>query len=265
MERDVPPLLAVRGLCAGYGEGSRRSRIVQSVNLEVQSGELWAILGPNGAGKSTLLRTCLGLLKPEAGTVHFRGKSLETLDRKELARAVAWVPQALESPPDFTCLEMALLGRSPHLGLWGLTSNADIERARGALGELDIGPLAGRPLAQLSGGERRLSMLARAFVQEPKLLLLDEPTAHLDLRHQMTALARVKARVREGMGAVAVLHDVNLAEAFADRVLLVKNGSVLASGTREILKSDLLEQLFDLPIGTAVLPDGQRLFGPRLR
>lgn len=254
-----PSALFVQQLSAGYGE----RRVLEAVDLEARPGELWAVLGPNGAGKSTLVRASLGLLPALAGRVAVFGRDVREIGRRELARQVAWVPQSVDALPDFTAMELVLMGRAPHLSRWALASGADVARAQAALDELGIGALAGRALGALSGGERRLVMLARAFTQAPELLLLDEPTAFLDVRHQVQTLALVRRRVEQGMAAVAVLHDVNLAAAFATKVLLLRGGRALASGDAgEVLASERLEALYGVSIATATSAAGQRLFGP---
>jgi iron complex transport system ATP-binding protein len=252
-------VLSVRNLSAGYGG----RRVLEGVDLEVRPGELWAVLGPNGAGKSTLVRAALGLLPAMGGSVSAFGRDVRSVPRMELARRVAWVPQGSDALPDFTALELVLMGRGPHLSRWGLASRADVAKAAAALEELGIGALAGRALGALSGGERRLVMLARALTQEPELLLLDEPTAFLDVRHQVETLALVKKRVERGMGVVAVLHDVNLAAAFAGKALLLAGGRALASGpAREVLVPERLSALYRVPIASATAAAGQQLFGP---
>lgn len=253
------PILRASGLGARY-----RDRVVLSgVEWTVAPGEFWAVLGPNGAGKSTLVRACLGMHVPADGQVRLWGRSLGDWDRAELARKVAWVPQELGDAGGFTVLELALMGRSPHLGLWGVPSSRDEGIARGVLAELGLEPVAARLGAELSGGELRLVLLARALVQEPELLLLDEPTAFLDLRHQMEVLRLLRERTRRGLAVVAVLHDANLAAAFADRVLLVKDGKVRAQGpVREVLTGAYLEQLFGCRMIEARAESGQTLFGP---
>lgn len=252
-------VLDVRGISLRRGE----RRVVSDVSFSVGPGELWAVLGPNGAGKSTLLRGCLGLLRADAGEVRIDGRPVPELGRTELARRVAWVPQELDAESGFTGLEIAVMGRSPHLSGWGVPQETDLSSARAALEELGIAPLAGRRMSAMSGGERRLVALARALVQTPGLLLLDEPTAFLDLRHQFEVLARVRSRVDGGLAAVAVLHDVNLAATFADRLLLLREGRVLAVGGREALSAENLERLYDIPIAAARTPAGQPLFAPR--
>ncbi len=241
----VETRLTLGSVTAGYGAVP----VLHAVSLEVQPGQLWALLGPNGAGKSTVVKVALGLL-PARGEVRACGLDPRGVSRTELARKVAWVPQ---SPSDegaaFTGLELALMGRAPHLGSWGLPSASDVTRARAALAELGVEHLADRPLTQASGGERRLVWLARALVQAPELLLLDEPTAFLDLRHQVAVLRQVRLRVDAGLAAVAVLHDVNQASAWATHAMLLKDGRVQAAGPAgEVLTKESLSALYQVPI-----------------
>ncbi len=258
----VAPLLDTRGLEAGYGP----TPVLRGVGLTVGAGELWAVLGPNGTGKSTLLRAVLGVVPWARGEVRLLGRARGEWSARALAQRVAWVPQSFEPAEGFSGLELVLMGRSPHLGLWGLSSERDVALAREVLEELEVAHLAERPGEALSGGERRMLLLARGLVQEPALLLLDEPTAFLDVAHQVSALARVRARVEAGLGAVAVLHDVNLAAAFATHVLLLRDGRVLAQGSAEqVLERERLEALYGLPMEMARAPSGARLFAPRAR
>ncbi|MCY1019638.1 ABC transporter ATP-binding protein [Pyxidicoccus sp. MSG2] len=253
-------LLVTRGLQAGYGPRP----VLHGVDCEVRPGELWAVLGPNGTGKSTLLRAVLGVVPWVRGEVRLLGREREEWEPRALARKVAWVPQTFEPAEGFSGLELVLMGRGPHLGLWGLPSAKDVALARTVLEELDVAYLADRPGEALSGGERRMLLLARGLVQAPELLLLDEPTAFLDVAHQVGTLARVRARVDAGLGAVAVLHDVNLAAAFATHVLLLRDGKVLAQGPADtVLERGALESLYGLPMETALAPSGARLFAPR--
>lgn len=252
--------LSTRSLAVGYGPRP----VASGITFDVEPGTLWAVLGPNGAGKSTFLRTVLGLLPPLQGEVRLFGQPAAAWERRLLARRVAWVPQSFESEAGFTGLELVLMGRAPHLGAWGLPSEKDVRLARAALEELDIPHLAGRSTRELSGGERRLLLLARAFAQGPELLLLDEPTAFLDLRHQVLVLARVRARVDAGLAAVAVLHDANLAASVADSVLLLREGGVLGLGpVREWLSAERLAALYGLPMVELKSPSGYRAFAPR--
>ncbi len=253
-------VLEARALAVGYDGRT----VLGGVELTVAPRERWVVLGPNGAGKSTLVRTLLGLQAPTAGEVRLGGRPLAAWDRRELAREVAWVPQRFEPLEGFTGLELVLMGRSPHLGLLGLPSERDEERARAALAEVDALHLAGRLATQLSGGEQRLLLLERALVQEPALLLLDEPTAFLDLRHQVETLTRVRERAEQGLAALAVLHDINLARLFATHVLMVREGRVLAQGpVEEVLREETLSALYGVPMVCAHTPDGAPVFAPR--
>jgi len=221
--------------------------VLHGVSLEVAAGQLWAVLGPNGAGKSALAKLLVGALHASRGTVTVCGHDAALTPAQTLAREVAWVPQTVADDSAFTALELVLMGRTPHLGAWGLVGSADVESAKQALERLGVAGLAQRPLAHLSGGERRRVFLARALVQAPKLLVLDEPTAFLDVRHQTEALEVVKALRSPTLGVVAVLHDVNVAARFATHALLLKEGRVLASGpTEQVLTPGLLSSLYDV-------------------
>src|ERR1700694_3075817 len=165
------PVLEVEDLTAGYGG----QPVLREVSFSAHQGELWAILGPNGAGKSTLLRICIGLRAPLAGRVRLLGKDVGHWTRRALAQRTSWVPQSLDWGNGFSGLELVLMGRSPHLGLWGLPSKADVKRALALMEELGGAHLASRPGHALSGGEQRLLLLCRALIQEPKIVMLDEP------------------------------------------------------------------------------------------
>ncbi|KFA87209.1 ABC transporter ATP-binding protein [Archangium violaceum] len=255
-------LLDIQGLSAGYGPAP----VLRDVDCAVRAGELWVVLGPNGTGKSTLLKSVLGAMPWTRGRIRLLERERSEWEARALARNVAWVPQGFEPAEGFSGLELVLMGRSPHLGLWGLTSASDEAVAREVLEELGVAYLAERSCEAMSGGERRMLLLARGLVQQPKLLLLDEPTAFLDVAHQVGALERVRARVDAGLGAVAVLHDVNLAAAFATHVLLLREGHVLARGPApEVLQRERLEALYGVPMEMASAPSGARLFAPRAR
>jgi iron complex transport system ATP-binding protein len=254
------PVLETTALAVGYGG----SPVVSGVSVTIGPGTLWSVLGPNGSGKSTLLRTVLGLLRPLQGEVRLFGTPVGRWERRALARRLAWVPQSFDGDPGFTGLELVLMGRAPHQGAWGLPGAKDLAVAHAALAELGVGYLAARIVSRLSGGERRLLLVARALAQEPDLLLLDEPTAFLDLQHQAQVLERVRARVRAGLAAVAVLHDPNLAAAFTDAALLLRDGRVLGQGpSAELLDAERLGALYGLGLSEARTEAGHRLFAPR--
>lgn len=254
----MAPLVELANVEAGYGG----SLVLHSLSLVVQPGEAWVVLGPNGAGKSTLVRVVMGLVAARSGTVRVCGMPLPGTAPAALAKQVAWVPQVTDEDTAFTALELALMGRAPHLGAWGLPGSRDVERARAALAELGVGALADRPLNEVSGGERRRAWLARALVQEPKLLVLDEPTAFLDVRHQVETLRAVRRRVKDGLGVVAVLHDVNLAAHVATHVVLLRDGRVQAMGrVEDVLTSEQLTKLYG--IGMHPAAESERVYVPR--
>jgi len=235
-------LLQLTDIEAGYG-----ARVLHRVSLTVKAGEAWVVLGPNGAGKSTMVRVALGLLTPSTGEVRLCGDALNSLDARTIAQRAAWVPQVVDDGSRFTGLEIALMGRAPHLSAWGVPGGADEAKAMDALRTLDVAHVAHRPLAEVSGGERRRVWLARALVQTPKLLVLDEPTAFLDVKHQVETLRHVRKLVDGGLGALAVLHDVNLARHLATHVVLLKDGRAMAQGrVEDVLTEDALTKLYDV-------------------
>jgi iron complex transport system ATP-binding protein len=212
----------------------RRSPVFSSLDLAFEEGGWTAILGPNGTGKTTLLRLAGGGLRPTHGSVALFGMSLSEVPVRQRARTLAFVPQETHLIFDFTVEEVVLMGRSPHLGLLGLETERDRAIASTAMERTDVLHLAGRPFRALSGGERQRAVLARALAQEPRVLLLDEPTAHLDLRHQI-ALYEILARLNSETGLTLVLasHDINLATRYSGRVVLLHEGRVAADGPPE--------------------------------
>jgi len=222
----VTRLVAER-LRAGYGW----HQVLSGVDLVFEGATLTAIVGPNGAGKSTLLRCLGGLIPPKAGRVTLDGIDLASLDRTAVARRIAVVPQATETLFPFTVREIVALGRTARLGRLAIPRAADAAAIDRALAELDLTALAARPIDAISGGERQRAVLAMALAQEGDVLLLDEPTVHLDPAHQRATLELVRRLARSrGIVALAVLHDLNLASALADRVVAISGGRVVADG-----------------------------------
>jgi len=204
--------------------------VVRDVEAVVGRGEWVALIGPNGAGKTTLLRAIAGLVRHD-GEVSLLGRPAATLDRRERARLLAVVPQAPETPPWLTVAEYVLMGRTPHLGPLARESAADRDAAARALERLELEGLADRPLGTLSGGERQRAVVARALAQEASIVLLDEPTAALDIGHQQRSLELLDGlRGPEGLTLVAAMHDLTLAAQYADRVLLLSAGRIVADG-----------------------------------
>ncbi|MBK8574482.1 MAG: ABC transporter ATP-binding protein [Elusimicrobia bacterium] len=225
-----------------------RPFVLEDVSFELKEGELLGILGPNGAGKSTLLRLLIKALPLGAGKILLGGTHLENLDQIEVARRAAWVPQELDLLFVLTVEEMVRLGRFCRTGAWGRLGREDRRQVERALEETDLLPLRHRPVSRLSGGERRRVLLARALAQEPKVLLLDEPTAHLDPGHQAGLVSVVdRLRHERGLAVIAILHDVSLAMSWCPSILLLKGGRVQAQGpAAQVITPDILRSVYGL-------------------
>jgi iron complex transport system ATP-binding protein len=240
----VTPLLCVRGLGHAFGA----TRVLDDVDLRVAPGELVCVLGPNGAGKTTLARAISGVLRAHHGEVQLGGRPLSALSRREVARCVAVVPQEGAVPFPYSVREMVTMGRAPHLGPLGRPSEADRALVERALARLGLLELAERRFPTLSGGEKQRVMLARALVQQAPLLLLDEPTAHMDLGHRLFAFEELRAWIAEdatSRAALVVSHDLGLAGRFADRVCVLERGRVAAAGPpAQALTAELVERVY---------------------
>lgn len=241
------PLVAIRRLTAGYGG----TTVLHDLSLVVQRGELVALIGPNGSGKSTLLRAITGRLPSWGGEIHLWGRPLAQWSVPALARRVAVVAQEEPAPFALPVEQVVAMGRTPHLGRFQREGPADRRKVREAMGRAGVVHLAGRPFNQLSAGERQRVVLARALAQEPQLLLLDEPTSHLDIGHQVEVLDLLARLCREeGVTVVAVLHDLNLASLYAPRLVLLAGGRVVADGPpAQVLAVPILESVY----GTRVM------------
>jgi iron complex transport system ATP-binding protein len=207
---------------------------VKNFSLTIAQGEIFGLLGPNGSGKSTLVRLLSGVLSPSLGRVCFAGHDLTSYRREELARRIAVAPQETRMELPFSVMEVVLMGRSPHHGRFDFESRTDVALARHAMQLTGVEEFASREIHELSGGERQRVILARALAQTPQLLLLDEPTAFLDIKHQMEVYDLVKTLSRrEGLTVVSILHDLNLAALYCDRLALLKAGNLFCTGTPE--------------------------------
>ncbi len=234
--------LAATAVTAAY----RERVVLRECSFAMGSGEIVAVVGPNGAGKSTLLRVLAGLLRPTAGTVALDGQDLATLSRSQVARRVAVVPQIFDTLFPFTVREVVALGRTARLGSFGRASADDVVAVARAIDELDLAPLASRRVDRLSGGERQRAVLAMALAQEANVLLLDEPTVHLDPGHQLATLVLLRdLATRRQLAVCAVLHDLNLASAFGSRIVVMAEGQVIRDGAPlEVIHADLVTAVF---------------------
>jgi iron complex transport system ATP-binding protein len=257
-------MLQIEDLTVSYG----KRRVLRGVSLSVASGQVLALIGPNGSGKSTLIRAISGVVPVESGGVWVDGRALSELSTMERARYLAVVPQARNLPPAFSVYESTLLGRTPYLGWLGRADDRDHERVRYALEKTQMAPLAERMVGELSGGEQQRVLLARALAQDTPVLLLDEPTTHLDLQHRegLVNLVRELA-LSKRLAVLMVLHDLNLASLYADRVSLLVEGEIQAKGTpSEVLTEATLSRVYNVPVhiiphpeygNPLILPDGR--------
>lgn len=227
---------------------------LDGVTMDVPQGTLYAVLGPNGSGKSTLMRGLMGLIRPEAGQASLEGRPLPAWDRRELARTVGVVPQTETIAFPVTVSELVGMGRYPHLGALSPMREPDRAAVDRALERCDAKPLAARDVTTLSGGEMQRVRIARALAQEPRVLALDEPTASLDIRHEMSILRLLRSSATQGLTVLLITHHLDLAARFADRLLLLAGGRVAAEGTpTDVLRSDVLSEVYGWPV--AVEPD----------
>jgi iron complex transport system ATP-binding protein len=251
--------LHAEAVAAGYGA----RMVLHGCTLAVARGEVVAIVGPNGAGKSTLLRVLAGLLRPTSGSVRIDGVDLATLGRAELARRIAVVPQIFDTLFPFSVREVVGLGRTARLGMFGGASPADAAAVERAIADLDLAELASRRIDRLSGGERQRAVLAMALAQEADVLLLDEPTVHLDPAHQVAMLRLVRELAcARGLAVAAVLHDLNLAASMATRLVVIADGRVVCDGAPEtVLNAELIRDVFGLGLAV-VRHDGRPVVLP---
>ena len=235
-------MLDIKSISFNYGN----TRVLDDISFKADKGECLGIIGPNGSGKSTLLKTLSKVLKPSCGKVVLLGKELERYSAKELARNMAVVPQDTNVDFDFTCLEVVLMGRNPHMKRFELEGRKDMDIAREAMTLTNTWHLRERPLAEVSGGERQRVIIARALAQEPSVLLLDEPVSHLDINHQIEVLdLAVRLKNERGLVVVIILHDLNLAARYCDRLLLLYDSKILVSGTPdEVLTRENIKKAF---------------------
>ena len=233
--------IAVAGVRFAYGDRP----VLEGIDVGVKQGNLLALAGPNGAGKSTLLKLMAGVLRPARGTIEVLGADVPSLPARERARLVAMVPQNPELPHGAAALEVVLLGRNPHLGLLSWEREADLDAAVNAMRMTSADDLLDRSIDELSGGERQRVAVAMALAQETPVILLDEPTANLDLAYQSAIMSLLRDLVALGKTVVTAVHDLTLAAQFADKVALIHQGRCLAAGpVRQVLTSGNIRRAY---------------------
>ncbi len=233
-----------------------KTEVLTGIGFRLEPGEVLGVVGPNGAGKSTLIKLLTRILKASQGKIFIDNQDIKTYPRLKLAQKLAVVPQATDLPEAFTAQEIIMMGRTPHLGFLKSESQKDIEIVERIMRHTHVWQFAARTIHSLSGGEKQRVLLARALVQEPSYLLLDEPTNHLDLRYQVEVLRYVQTEVKKGLGALVVLHDLNLAARSCDRILVLHKGQIVAEGKpEEVLRENLIQEVYQAQVSVFQQPN----------
>lgn len=252
-------LIEARGLAIGYADHP----VGRDIEVRIRPGEVLCLLGPNGSGKTTLFKTLLGLLPAQGGTIQIAGRELSRISRLDLARSVAYVPQAHSAQFPYTVLDMVTMGRTAHLGLFAAPGPRDRSVARDALARLGIESLADTEYTRISGGQRQLTLIARALAQEAPAIVMDEPTASLDFGNQVVVLKEVLRLARDGLGVILSTHDPDHAFAVADKVALLCDGGVVATGPAEaVLEPERLKSVYGVAVEIETLKSGQKICAP---
>lgn len=237
--------LEIRNLTCGY----RRKKIVFDASFSMDAGEFVCIIGANGCGKTTLLKTILGLLPPMGGAAFLQGKDIAAMSDRDRAKEIAYIPQAHTPPFPFSVSDVVLMGRTPHIGRFSSVAHEDKRIVWEALETLGIEGLADRTYTKLSGGQRQLVLIARALAQQPKLIVMDEPTASLDFGNQQTVLSRMRELSSAGASVLMVTHDPHHAIYCADSVVVMGAGHVVEKGTpEEVITKPRLEEVYSTPL-----------------
>ncbi|MDY6910975.1 MAG: ABC transporter ATP-binding protein [Chloroflexota bacterium] len=235
-------MLELQNISLGYG----KQTILTDINLSARRGEMLGIIGPNGSGKSTMIKGICRLIPPQKGRVLIDGQDVAHISREELARLAAVVPQTPNLPDTFTAFEIVLMGRTPHLGRFRFEGPSDFEAAWHAMKITRTQSIAERRMDEISGGQKQLLTIARALAQESTLILLDEPTAHLDINYQIATLDFIRELcAKQNLAAVTVLHDLNLASQYCNRLALLSNGRIHIEGTpQEVITEEHIKQVY---------------------
>ena len=253
---DEHPLLQAAGLHFSYNG----QPLLQGINLALRPGDLVGMIGPNGSGKTTLIKLLSGILKPQRGQVSLGGQPLRAQSRRQIARRIAVVPQELVVPFSFSAREIVDMGRTPHVRPWHEETAVDHQVVEQVMAATHTDALAERPFNELSGGEQQRVVIAMALAQEPEVLLLDEPTVHLDISHQIEILELLAQLNRErGLTVLATMHDLNLASLYFDRLTMLSQGHIVAEGTpEEVLREERLREVFHAAVRIQPHPTRRR-------
>jgi len=226
----------------GYG----KRIVLNDISLEARPGEMLGIIGPNGSGKSTLIRGITRLISPSSGQIFLNGQNIASMSRSDLARLIAVAPQNAVLPELFTAFEVVLMGRTPHLGLFRYEGEKDLAIVRNAMEVTQTTAFAERRVGELSGGERQRLIIARSLAQEPKVILLDEPTAHLDINYQIETLSLIRQLcLEQDLIVASALHDLNLAAQYCDRLVMLSNGKIYCQGVpKAVISSQNIREVY---------------------
>lgn len=254
-------MLEIRNLSFSYGDFE-----VKDICFSVKKGEVLTLLGPNGSGKTTILKTIFGLLKPRKKCVYINGKNLHSLPFKERSKLIGYIPQLHHPSFPYTVLDVVVTGFAPQLNIFESPREEHYRKALEKLRLLGIEHYKDKPYTQLSGGQLQLVLIARALVQDPEILLLDEPTAHLDFKNQIKILEIIKMLSKsKEISAIMTLHDPNLASIYSDRIALVKDGKIKILGRpHDVLREDVLKEVYDIPVHILEY-NGFRLILPEIK
>jgi iron complex transport system ATP-binding protein len=250
--------LEARGLSIGYGQ----TEIAGGLDLTVLPGSVTCLLGPNGIGKTTLFKTLLGLIPPLAGVVEIDGSDLSRLDRQAIARQIAYVPQAQIAEFPYTVLDLVVMGRTAHISAFGGPRSVDYAAAIAALEQLGIASLAERDSTRISGGQRQLALIARALAQQTRVILMDEPTASLDLGNRILVLDTIRGLARSGLAVVLSTHEPEHAFVVADRVAILGRDRFATGPVEAVMTSQELSQLYGVGLNVERTPSGRLVVGP---
>jgi len=236
--------------CSEIGFSYNGTSVLNAINLSVEPGQMLGILGANGAGKSTLLKILCGVLKPKSGKTLFNKMELSKMNRREVAKGIAYIPQDPMFAFPFTVREVVLMGRAPYIGQFEFEREADTEIAKNALETVGISHLKNRLINEISSGERQLVSIARGLVQEPEIMILDEPATYLDVKHRTEIMNILKQlKEKKGISIIAATHDIFSSLFYFDEIIILKDGSILAEGkTDQVVNSEILSSAYDIDV-----------------